>query len=116
MQVACTVKDSIHGGKGLFSTHPVAKGTLLWDFLTARIRVLNEEEAKQLSNKAWEEGNLATLCTYAYWQSSEIGNCSLVDIRDDDGRYFNHSWTPNVGFGSRLKHANGRQIARSMDA
>eukprot|EP01048_Picozoa_sp_COSAG05_P006418 COSAG05_NODE_414_length_10051_cov_120.012158_14_plen_93_part_01 len=41
---------------------------------------------------------LTQLLEYGYWSS--VGTPLLVDISRDDGRFFNHSESPNVYLGS----------------
>jgi hypothetical protein len=40
--------------------------------------------------------------SHCYWQADEVGRPVLIDLRTDDGRFFNHSAKPNIALGSVL--------------
>lgn len=109
MQVPYEVRDSVGRGKGLFATNDIATGTLVWDFHKANISVYSEAEAKTVCEALASEQTLDSatqLVTYAYWSlhnpDGRADGLFLVDVTKDDGRFFNHSFDPNVALGGVL--------------
>jgi hypothetical protein len=91
------------GSKGLFATAPIAKGTLIWNIHKAKVKLIPLDAAEKLcaeieAAEGFHVGH--DIFQYSYFDSQ--GN--MVDITNDDGRYFNHSNEPNT--------CEGRQFAR----
>ena len=97
MQVAYRVSQSPGKGQGIFLLEPVPQYALVWEFSAANLRVYNERGARELVAQTQPAG-LTNLLSYAYFSADGL----LVDLREDDGRFFNHSGTPNVALGSVL--------------
>ena len=79
-------KSPIHG-IGLFARERIAKGTVVWKFVEGFDAEFIAEQLAQLPKVAQDY-----LHFYAYI-SSATGNYILPS---DNGRFFNHSDTPNV--------------------
>ena len=92
----------------MFALSPVAKGTLIWSFKDAPLRVLGESEARQEFEAAEKDDvkskQIFALLNLWYWSEDDDGNPVLVDNTKDDGRFFNHSAEPCVALGSVLGH------------
>ncbi|MBI2474315.1 MAG: SET domain-containing protein [Candidatus Taylorbacteria bacterium] len=73
-------------GIGLFAAEPIKAGTKVWKFEPQLDLVLSKEEAEKLSPSAHEQFH-----RYAYLDM--VRNKYL--LCGDDGRFFNHSETPN---------------------
>jgi SET domain-containing protein len=86
LQVKTIVKESsIPGaGKGLFADQFIPKGTFVWiwnpiidkEISTNMLQYMTELEQSYVNKYGYREGNMIYLCS-------------------DDGKYFNHSTTPN---------------------
>lgn len=83
-------------GIGLFSLERVPQHTLVWDFHAANLQIHNDQSARAFVPSSVD---LSDLLKYSYFTDDGL----LVDIRKDDGRFFNHSNTPNVALGSVLR-------------
>eukprot|EP00912_Choanoflagellata_sp_UC4_P002475 UC4_evm4s1566 len=116
MKVAYEVRESPVGGRGLFALSLITKGTLIWSFKDAPLRVLKESEARQELEAAEKDDvkskQIFTLLNLWYWSEDDDGNPVLIDNTRDDGRFFNHSSNPCVALGSVLGHT---QIASRRD-
>lgn len=107
MQIDYIISNSPGKGKGVFTTQNVTQYSLIWDFNKANINIYNENSAKGLINKLQEKDTedntcLKQLLNYAYFSNDNI----YVDIRGDDGKFFNHSNNPNVALGKVLLEQN----------
>eukprot|EP00484_Ammonia_sp_Unknown_P025534 CAMPEP_0197027688 /NCGR_PEP_ID=MMETSP1384-20130603/7561_1 /TAXON_ID=29189 /ORGANISM="Ammonia sp." /LENGTH=150 /DNA_ID=CAMNT_0042456571 /DNA_START=121 /DNA_END=573 /DNA_ORIENTATION=- len=95
MQVKYSVKESTipNGGKGLFAEQFIPKGSLIWKFDRDNVAVYTRKGIETyLASLPYEEA-----CKYAMYIYGEVGagkDCAVYEL--DDGRYFNHSDTPNV--------------------
>lgn len=97
MEVPYAVKPDRWGGLGLFAAADIKKGTRVWAFEKANITVLTEDEAKVICARQ-DPSALVHLLRMNYWvQPADKGAPKMVDIRSDDGRFFNHGVPPNVG-------------------
>jgi hypothetical protein len=88
MQVPYEVKDT-EWGKGLFAAADIAEGTLIWEYKLGVNIVEYDEQAA-----------LAALSTRTYkecqrWLDLTYGQRGLLCEILDDGKYMNHSTTPN---------------------
>jgi len=85
-----TVKTKIGASKiagiGLFADQHITKGVKVWKFEPILDLLLTKEEIAKLSEPAQEQFN-----NYAYLD--KVRNKYL--LCGDDGRFFNHSETPN---------------------
>eukprot|EP00729_Bicosta_minor_P017319 gene17319-9245_t len=97
MQVEYEVKLSRRTGEmGVFTKREISKDTLVWKYADANKKQYSEAEVKHLEindPKAFSELDFTSFF-------SPDGR--LIDLRDDDGRFFNHSTKPNLGLGSVL--------------
>lgn len=88
MQVPYEVQDT-EWGKGLFAAADIPEGTLVWEYrLGVNIMEYDEQAA------------LATLATKSFkecqrWLDLTYGQRGLLCEILDDGKYMNHSTTPN---------------------
>jgi hypothetical protein len=113
MQVPYEIREFIDKGRGLVAKTFIPAGSLIWDFHHACIQTLTEAEAKALALNLLSDSTLANavaLCTYAYFQK-QSDTLFLIDIRQDDGRFFNHSLDQNVGMG----HLARKRFAGTFD-
>jgi hypothetical protein len=102
MQVAYEVRDATFG-KGLFTPEHIPIGTCIWDRSAANLKIVLASDAEKYVAKL-DRGTLRTLLEYAYFGADG----ELIDLTDDDGRYFNHSNSrsqTNVALGSVLLEA-----------
>ena len=75
-------------GLGLFTKEKIPMGQLIWS--PAGIKSFSEAEAKDyIASLDQKDGK--ELGTYCYWWAGR-----LIDLRNDDGRFTNHSKSPNV--------------------
>ncbi len=81
--------SSIHG-IGIFTAQPVAKGTRIWEF-TEGLDLVLPESLLETSR----EPILSHLKRYTYPHASKPG---MRVLDGDDGRFMNHSKTPNTDF------------------
>lgn len=98
MQVAYRVAESPGKGRGLFAVAAVPRFSLVWDFNAANVRLFSDDGARALVLQLQGAGGLPELLSYAYFTADAM----LVDLREDDGRFFNHSPCPNVALGGLL--------------
>ena len=76
---------SLH--RGVFATAPIPKGSLCWDFSDSKQNVISEPVARELLlGGKLLQGELMDYLATCYWQGKD-----MIDLRNDDGRYFNHS-------------------------
>ena len=75
-------------GIGLFADQFIAKGTKTWEFDPRFDRFFSKEEFERFSREIQK-----FLQTYAY--QSRVADGYVLD--SDDGRFTNHSDTPNLG-------------------
>ncbi len=103
MQVEYEIKvSSPDKGKGVFLKQKVKQYDLIWDFNSANINIYNDKGAIDLIDKLLSDNNIdlfKKIINYAYFLKGGL----LIDIINDDGRYFNHSNNPNIALGSVLK-------------
>lgn len=103
MQIDYIINNSPGKGKGIFTNQNIPQYSLVWDFNMANINIYNEISAKRLINKLQEDNtSLKNLLNFAYFSNDNI----FVDIREDDGKFFNHSNNPNVALGKVLLEQN----------
>jgi SET domain-containing protein len=110
MQVAYEVKNAAFG-KGLFATKDIARGTLIWQHGKANLHLLEGEAAAQEYLSALTAEEMVQFLHAAYWSGS-----TLVDLRLDDGQFFNHNAKPNVALGEAIKGPDGVLEAKSTYA
>jgi len=97
MEVPYVIKSDRWGGLGVFAATDIKAGTKVWAFGKANVTVLDEDEAKAICTRQ-DPAALAHLLRMNYWiQPVDGGAPKMVDIRADDGRFFNHGVPPNVG-------------------
>lgn len=84
--VKTTIGPSKIAGIGLFADEPIAKGTAVWKFEPLLDLLLSKEEVSRLSGSAQQQFH-----NYAFFDK-KYGKYMLCG---DDGRFFNHSLTPN---------------------
>lgn len=87
MMVDTELRPSPIHGLGVFLLQPVKKGDLIWRFDARIDRVYTPDEIATLP--AQVQAYLETYCT---WHEST----GLYVLCGDNGRYFNHSDTPNT--------------------
>jgi uncharacterized protein len=87
MMVETELRPSTIHGAGVFLLQPVAKGGLIWRFDARIDRVYTPDEVASLPPHV--QTFLETYCT---WHEG-VG---LFVLCGDNGRYFNHSETPNT--------------------
>jgi SET domain-containing protein len=97
-KVSYEVRETSDGrGKGLYATHAIPKGTLIWKYGPNNIRCFQGGQQVQ--------SHLATISTdddRRYWLSHiYCFNGSAIEILDD-GKLWNHSHDPNTGSEPRL--------------
>lgn len=95
LTVATELRQSAIHGTGVFLLEPVRKGDLIWRFDSRIDRVYSEEELASLPERLQH-----FLRTYSTWHEAT----RMWILCGDNGRYFNHSDTPNTlslaaGFG-----------------
>ena len=116
MQVPVEVRESPGRGRGVFSTADIAAGTMVWDFHKATVRVYTEAEAKTMCEALFSEQTLdsaTTLFSYAYWSIHKPGGpvgLYLIDLVNEDGRFFNHSFEPNILLGSAIDSSAEKKL------
>lgn len=100
MQVEYSVTESSGKGQGIFTLVQVPRYGLVWSFDAANVRIHNDRSARALFASHYRTGMeaLSSLIMHAYFTHDGL----FIDIREDDGRFFNHSSTPNVALGSVL--------------
>lgn len=98
MQVAYVVAESPGKGLGVFVQEAVAQHRLLWDVRASRAVVLSEAQAQQLAAQLQASGQLKAALQHMYFDRA---GC-LIDVRQDDGRFVNHSSRPNSALGAVL--------------
>ena len=97
MQVPYEIRDATWG-KGVFASKRILAGTCVWRRGDARLTAVPAGEAKEYVANLHED-SLQKLLEYAYFGPGG----ELINLQEDDGRYFNHSGThTNVGLGSVL--------------
>lgn len=110
MQVAYEARADQWGGLGLFAAEDITAGTLIWDFAKANIKEYSNDESKAMC-LALKRDNMDALMefhTATYFRTAFNESFILVDIRRDDGRYFNHTNGPrNVALGSVVNDVLG---------
>jgi SET domain-containing protein len=87
MMVETELKPSAIHGLGVFLLAPVRKGDLIWQFDSRIDRVYSPQEVASLP-----EHIQRFLDVYATWHEKT----GLYVLCGDNGRYFNHSPTPNT--------------------
>jgi SET domain-containing protein len=87
LSVKTKVSPSKIHGIGLFADQKILKGTTIWEFTPGFDLKLTERDTKKLSQQARDY-----LMIYAY--RSKKSHVWILPM--DNGRYFNHSDTPNT--------------------
>ena len=87
MMVETELRPSTIHGLGVFLTHPVRKGELIWRFDSRIDLVYTEEEIATFPLHAQRY-----LRTYTTWHEAT----RVYVLCGDNGRYFNHSDTPST--------------------
>lgn len=87
MMVETELRPSTIHGTGVFLLQPVPRGGLIWRFDARIDRVYTPDEVASLPPHVQE-----FLTTYCTWRQ-DVG---LYVLCGDNGRYFNHSDTPNT--------------------
>ncbi len=95
MQIDYIIDVSPGKGNGVFAKQFIPKYTLIWDFDKANIKLYDENNAKELLNNSNLVKNILNYCYFTQ-------DRKFIDIRQDDGRFFNHSFSPNIVLGSQL--------------
>lgn len=103
MLVRTYVAPSLIDGLGVFAGEPIKKGQAVWQFETELSVVVEPELWSTLPLHV-----LDFLNKYAF-RHPEKPDCLVVEA--DDGRFMNHSDTPNVDLSSRLHGTALRDIA-----
>ena len=98
MQIEYIISNSPNKGKGVYTTQFIPQYSIIWNFNMANIKLYNETAIKKI---IYESNNI-DLLNYGYFTLDNI----FVDIREDDGKYFNHSNNPNIALGSVLINKN----------
>lgn len=99
LEIKYSIENSQGKGKGIFTLQKIPIYTLIWDFNKADLNIYNEYNAMKLISNLTDDIN--SLLIYSYFKDN-----LLIDIRNDDGKYFNHSNNPNVCLGSILINNN----------
>lgn len=92
MLIPTELKASAIHGLGVFTLAPVAKGTHIWHLNPDFERLLHEDEVK-----TWPEFQQEFVYKYTYPHPQ---NPKLLILEVDNGRFMNHSLTPNTDFRS----------------
>jgi SET domain-containing protein len=87
MLVATEIRPSSIHGLGVFLLEPVRKGQAIWRFDSRIDRVYSPEEVASLPDPAADY-----IRTYSTWHAES----ALYVLCGDNGRFFNHSATPNT--------------------
>lgn len=87
LKIKTTIGPSKIHGTGLFAAEPIPSGTLIWEFTPGFDRAMTDLEMRQLPLDARRY-----LADYAY--RSQTSGRHIIP--EDNGRYFNHSDTPNT--------------------
>jgi SET domain-containing protein len=87
MMVETDIRPSKIHGLGVFLLVPVERGELIWRFDSRIDRVYTNDEIESLPPGAQDY-----LRTYSTWHEQS----GLYVLCGDNGRYFNHSDTPNT--------------------
>ncbi len=101
LEINYNIENSKDKGKGIFTLQTISMYSLIWDFNKADVYIYNEYNAIKLISKLIKDNDIHTLLIYSYFKDN-----LLVDIRNDDGRFFNHSNNPNVVLGYILINNN----------
>ena len=91
MQCAYEVRDSSIAGKGLFATEPIAKGSLLWKYSDESVRTFTSAEELRAHFATLSRDEIVEFLEHAYCWEGKV--CEILD----DGKYWNHSKSPNTG-------------------
>jgi SET domain-containing protein len=83
--------SSIHG-LGIYTLVPLTKGMHIWTLNPEFERLLNEDEVK-----TWPQFQQDFVYKYTYPHPQ---NAKLLILEVDNGRFMNHSLTPNTDFSS----------------
>lgn len=93
--VKTEVRESPIAGVGLFAMENIKKGQLTWRYQPESCVILTEQQLKEFS-ASFHKGDHALMeyfSTYAYFVSQING----IVVCLDNGRYVNHSESPNMG-------------------
>lgn len=92
--VKTKVKQSAIAGVGLFADEDIKEGTPVWQFTPETCSVLTKEQIQAFTSSfhKTEKEIMQYLLTYSYYQAKLNG----VILCLDDGRFVNHSETPNL--------------------
>jgi len=86
MRVPYEVRDSAIGGRGLYATAAVKKGTMLWEYCDASVKEYDEESLKT-HLKTMAPDAIAEFCEHVFCWDGKV-----VEIQGD-GKMWNHSKT-----------------------
>jgi SET domain-containing protein len=90
MTVPCYLAPSSIEGLGVFCHHDIAKGQVIWEHNALMDVRLPKSEVAKLPAHVRE-----FIDRYAY---TDVLDASLVVLESDEGRFMNHSPTPNTVF------------------
>lgn len=91
MQVEYEIRASPVGGRGVFVKEDVKKGQLVWKYSPEVVREHPDDASVRRRLEGAKEEDVQDFLSHAYcWEGK------VVEILDD-GKYFNHSRTPNTG-------------------
>ncbi|MBY0356033.1 MAG: SET domain-containing protein-lysine N-methyltransferase [Rickettsiales bacterium] len=90
MLIPSELKSSPIHGIGIYTTEAVLKGTLIWRLEPDFERLLDENIVK-----TWPQFQQDFVYKYSYPHPK---NPSLLILEVDNGRFMNHSLTPNTDF------------------
>lgn len=85
LKVKTHIKESAIAGFGLFASEFISKGTIIWQLNPIVDKIIDPGELVHL-----DELERKFVDTYGYLENGKIILCS------DNGRYVNHSKTPNT--------------------
>lgn len=102
MQIDYIINNSPGKGQGIFTNQSISQYSLVWNFNMANINIYNEISAKLLIKNIEDKTIIKNILIYSYFSGDNI----FVDIRNDDGKFFNHSNNPNVVLGKILLEQN----------
>ena len=96
------VKKSPIAGLGLFAAEDISRGQIIWKYDPLTSFVLKQDQLNVLKNSFQHQDSLLHYLTYGY--HVKIFNGLLVCL--DNGKFVNHSLTPNSGLMSKSDESN----------
>jgi SET domain-containing protein len=91
MQVEYDLRESKIAGLGLFAKARIPKGTLLWKYSEKSVREFSNAEEVRATLKTRTHDEVIFFLEHAYCWDDKVNEIL------DDGRYWNHSKSPNTG-------------------